>query len=70
MKDIDSYIQKMDLYLTSKGKTYTDYKTALLKWMMDDNVVKKSAHSYDSEEIEQYALMHTPTLKKKSSDSR
>ncbi len=66
MKDINSYIRKMDLYLTSNGKTYSDYKTALLKWMIDDNVEKKGAHSYDPDEIEQYALMHTPKLKKKT----
>ncbi len=65
MKDIDSYIQKMDMYLTSKGKTYSDYKTALLKWMIDDKVEKKSAHSYDMEEIERYSFIHTPKLKKK-----
>lgn len=69
MKDIDSYIQKMDLYLTSKGRTYSDYKTALLKWMIDDKVEKKSAHSYDLEEIEQYALHNTPKLKKNTDNS-
>ena len=40
------YIQKVDSYVQSKGKKYTDYDAIIRKWLEDDGVEKTDIEKY------------------------
>lgn len=42
---IDQYIEKLSLYLASKGKTYKDYAATVRAWLLKDGVQKVSRSS-------------------------
>ena len=48
--NVEKYIQKIDDYVQSSGKTYADYEATIRKWLEDDNVQK------DDFDIEKYKI--------------
>lgn len=62
---IDEYIGKIDSYLKNSGKKpFKNHFDTIKKWLEKDGVQPKSAHSYDLELFEKYAMEHTPKIKK------
>ena len=39
---VDKYIEKVDLYVQSSGRTYIDYEAVIRKWIKDDGADKES----------------------------
>ncbi len=63
-KVISDYIARIDRYLENSGKRpYENHYSTIMDWLQKDNVKKRSAPSFDLDEIVQHALTTTPTVK-------